>query len=138
MGQFADQVFRAVRAIPRGNVSTYGQIARLIGHPRSARYVGFVLRSNPAPGIDAASIPCHRVVFKDGSLTDGYAFGGPGVQRDLLEAEGVMFADDDHVDMAACAWDGRGFEAVKEGADATATVPTNPPSDFDWGAELGE
>ena len=145
MGEFADRVFDAVRAIPRGKVSTYGQIARLIGSPRSARYVGFALRANPAPGIDPASIPCHRVVFKDGSLTDGYAFGGPDEQRRLLEAEDVLFADDTRVDMAACLWDGAGYVPTAErgegpaaGANLPANAPTRPPDDFDWAAELGD
>ena len=141
MGEFADRVFDAVRAIPYGKVSTYGQIARLIGHPRSARYVGFALRSNPAPGTDPASIPCHRVVFKDGSLTDGYAFGGPDAQRTLLEAEGVLFADDARVDMDACLWDGEGYSPTAASPDRTslpANAPTRPPDDFDWAAEIGD
>lgn len=60
MGEFSDKVFDAVRKVPRGKVATYGQIARMIGSPRSARYVGYALRANLAPGIDPASIPCHR------------------------------------------------------------------------------
>ena len=141
MGEFADQVFDAVRAIPRGSVATYGLIARLIGRPRSARYVGFALRSNPAPGIDPASIPCHRVVFKDGSLTDGYAFGGPDAQRLLLEAENVPFSDNAHVDMAACLWDGAGYSPAASrsaGAPLPSDARTRPPDDFDWAAELGD
>lgn len=67
MGAFSDRVFAVVKQIPRGKVATYGQIARIIGAPRSARYVGYALRANPAPGADPASIPCHRVVFKDGA-----------------------------------------------------------------------
>ena len=40
MGAFSDRVFAVVKQIPRGKVATYGQIARIIGAPRSARYVG--------------------------------------------------------------------------------------------------
>ena len=40
MGDFSDRVFEVVRHIPRGKVTTYGQVGRLIGAPRSARYVG--------------------------------------------------------------------------------------------------
>ena len=47
MGDFSDRVFEVVRHIPRGKVTTYGQVGRLIGAPRSARYVGYALRANP-------------------------------------------------------------------------------------------
>lgn len=93
--------YEVVKAVPRGKVASYGQVAALAGHPRSARFVGYALHANPEPGV----IPCHRVVFKDGSLCAGFAFGGPGVQRELLEAEGVAFTDADHVDMSTCQWD---------------------------------
>lgn len=90
-----------VEQIPYGQVATYGQIARLVGEPRKARFVGFALHSNPRPGIT----PCHRVVFADGSVCTGFAFGGPEVQRALLEDEGVTFVDETHVDMKACRWE---------------------------------
>ncbi|MEG2477101.1 MGMT family protein, partial [Gordonibacter sp.] len=106
MGEFSDKVFTVVRRIPTGKVATYGQVARLVGAPRSARYVGYALHANPDPGAEVNSIPCHRVVFKDGGLCRGYAFGGPEVQRTMLEEEGITFVDDDHIDMGACAWDG--------------------------------
>ncbi|MEG0665562.1 MGMT family protein, partial [Gordonibacter sp.] len=106
MGEFSDKVFTVVRRIPTGKVATYGQVARLVGAPRSARYVGYALHANPDPGAEVNSIPCHRVVFKDGGLCRGYAFGGPAVQRTMLEEEGITFVDDDHIDMGACAWDG--------------------------------
>ena len=101
MGEFSDKVFEQVRAIPRGKVSTYGQIATRIGRPQSARYVGWALRNNTEPVI----VPCHRVVFKDGQLAQGYAFGGGNVQKALLEDEGVVFIDETHVDMNSCLWD---------------------------------
>ena len=131
MGDFSDRVFEVVRHIPRGKVATYGQVGRLIGAPRSARYVGYALRANPEPGAEVNSIPCHRVVFKDGGLCKGFAFGGPEVQREMLEAEGVAFADDAHVDMGVCLWDGRMDDADDP------TLPMAPPEDFDWERELG-
>ena len=129
MGEFANRVFDLVSRIPRGKVSTYGQIARLMGRPQSGRYVGFALRSNPSPAADDGRIPCHRVVFKDGSLCPGFAFGGPDVQRNLLAAEGIAFTDDGRVDMDACLWDPRGI---------AESAPSGPPPDFDWETELGE
>lgn len=101
MGSFNERVYEVVKQIPRGKVATYGQIARLINAPRCARFVGFALHSNPEPGI----IPCHRVVFKDGSTASGFAFGGPDEQRRLLESEGVIFTDEGKVEMKTCAWE---------------------------------
>lgn len=97
---FFERVYDAVEQIPEGMVATYGQIAKLVGEPRKARYVGYALHSNPRPGV----VPCHRVVFADGSICEGFAFGGPDAQRALLEDEGVAFCDDMHVDLDACRW----------------------------------
>ena len=97
---FDEAVYSYLLTVPKGCVVTYGMIALAIGHPRAARQVGNALHRNPRPG----EIPCHRVVFADGRLASGFVFGGPGAQRELLEAEGVAFIDDDRVDMAACRW----------------------------------
>ena len=91
---FFERVYEVVEQIPEGMVATYGQVALLAGRPRSARYVGYALHSNPRPG----QIPCHRVVFADGRICEGFAFGGPDAQRELLMGEGVTFADPMHVD----------------------------------------
>ncbi len=99
-GGFFGRVYDMVCQIPRGTVATYGQIARLVGEPRGARLVGYALHGNPQPGV----IPCHRVVFADGSLASAFAFGGEGVQRELLEGEGVAFLPDGRVDMRRCRW----------------------------------
>lgn len=95
MTEFAKRIYEVVRSIPKGCVMSYGQVARMAGNPRGARAVGFVLHRNPEPGV----IPCHRVVFRDGSTCTGYAFGGPEVQRELLRAEGVQLLEDGRVDM---------------------------------------
>lgn len=99
-GGFFERVYEVVEQIPEGMVATYGQVAKLVGEPRKARYVGFALHVNPRPG----EIPCHRVVFADGRLASGFAFGGPGVQRRLLEDEGVEFLDEDRVDLDTYRW----------------------------------
>lgn len=139
MGEFSDKVYQAVRRIPRGKVASYGLIARIIGEPRKARFVGYALHDSPEPWDEGAhtGIPCHRVVLKDGRIAQGYAFGGPEAQRGLLAREGVVFADEEHVDMKASLWDGHssclsGTEGIPEGA------PTAPPADFDWERELAE
>ena len=99
---FFERTYELVRQIPRGRVASYGQIAAMLGQPRKARFVGFAMHASPG---QAAGVPCHRVVFKDGSLAAGYAFGGPSVQRQLLEEEGVVFLPDGRVDMSTCRWE---------------------------------
>lgn len=90
-----ERVYAAVRLIPCGSVATYGQIARAIGNPRLARVVGYALHVNPDP----AGIPCHRVVKKDGTLSEAFAFGGREEHRRRLAAEGVAFLPDGRADM---------------------------------------
>ena len=84
---FFDKVYLVVKDIPRGKVASYGSVARLVGNKSMSRQVGWALHVNPDPD----NIPCHRVVFKDGSLSEAFAFGGRNAQRALLEKEGVMF-----------------------------------------------
>ena len=98
---FFERVYEVVKRIPKGKVLTYGDVARAVGAPRCARQVGWALHSNPEPGV----IPCHRVVFGDGRLTDGFAFGGKEVQKALLEAEGVQF-ENDIIDLKKYHWEG--------------------------------
>lgn len=99
---FFEHAYDVVRQIPEGRVASYGQVARMVGEPRKARFVGFAMHSSPGM---AGGVPCHRVVFKDGSLAPGFAFGGPDEQRRLLEEEGVGFLPDGRVDMEAFAWE---------------------------------
>ena len=94
------RIYQQTKRIPFGKVATYGQIAFLAGNPRAARAVGFCLHRNPEPG----EIPCHRVVFKDGSLCRGFAFGGEEIQRGMLMSEGVVFLEDGRVDLQKCLW----------------------------------
>lgn len=99
---FFERCYSIVRQIPAGRVASYGQIARILGEPRRARYVGFAMHSSP--GV-MGGVPCHRIVFKDGRLAPGFAFGGPGAQRSLLESEGVGFLPDGRVDMNRYLWE---------------------------------
>lgn len=62
-------VYRAVVSIPYGHTASYGQVARMAGLPRAARFVGTTMAKNPYPVL----IPCHRVIKSDGSLG---GFGG--------------------------------------------------------------
>ena len=81
----------AIRAIPRGKVSTYGKIASAAGYPRCARHVAKILREVPG-------LPWQRVLGSGGRIS---LPGEHGLeQRFLLTAEGVRFRGK-RVDMAA-------------------------------------
>lgn len=99
---FFARAHEMVRQIPEGRVASYGQIARMMGEPRKARFVGYAMHASP--GV-AGGVPCHRVVYKDGSLAPGFAFGGPDAQRALLEADGVAFLADGRIDMERFSWE---------------------------------
>lgn len=88
---FQQQVLRAEHAVPRGQVTTYGSLAAVIGRPGAARAVGKALASNPFPLI----VPCHRAVRSDGGL-GGYQ-GGARMKRALLEMEGIGFGPDGRI-----------------------------------------
>jgi methylated-DNA-[protein]-cysteine S-methyltransferase len=78
---FAHRVWEQIAAIPYGETTTYGEIARTLGDVALARRVGGAVGHNPLSII----VPCHRVVGKDGRLT-GYA-GGLERKRFLLDLE---------------------------------------------------
>ena len=95
-----ERIYRVVRAIPRGRVSTYGQVAALAGNPRWSRVVGFALHVNPDP----EGIPCHRVVNRNGECSSAFAFGGMNMQHRLLEDEGVELDELGRVDLHRYLW----------------------------------
>lgn len=113
---FNERVWETVKKIPKGKVMTYGEIARILGNPRLARQVGWALHAN-----GLADVPCHRVVDRNGRIAPNYggpslksfgapsksrfagrsgAFDGWGEQKRRLEAEGVKFVDEMHVDLS--------------------------------------
>lgn len=78
-------VYVLLNKIPSGKVSTYGDIARALGHPKAARVIGRIVANNPNP----ISIPCHRVVKSNGEI-GGFAYGEQ-MKREILEKEGIKF-----------------------------------------------
>ena len=83
---FQKQVLLSVYDIPRGKVSTYGNIARDLGVPGGARAVGGALSHNPFPII----IPCHRVIGSDGG--PGGFQGGLIMKQAFFKLEGIEFS----------------------------------------------
>jgi methylated-DNA-protein-cysteine methyltransferase-like protein len=87
--------------IPSGRVATYGQIAQIVGSC-SAQMIGFALAALP----DGSNVPWQRVVNRFGRISPhGYGFGSV-VQRDLLEAEGVVFNQENEIDLEKYGWFG--------------------------------
>ena len=80
---FQWEVYRAVMAIPYGEVRSYSQVAAEIGRPRAARGIGGAMARNPLPVV----IPCHRVVGKSGGMTGYSAPGGIVSKLWLLKME---------------------------------------------------
>lgn len=88
---FQIKVWKALMGIPRGQVRTYSEIARQIGHPNSARAVANACAKNPY----LPEVPCHRVVRTDGGLGGYSGPGGVETKRKLLREEGVTFPRQD-------------------------------------------
>lgn len=90
---FDIRVFDIVRAIPCGKVTTYGQIAVMLGYPGNARRVGRALSRAPE------GVPCHRVVNAGGGFAPGFV-----EQKKLLMREGVVLKENGKVNFRLCAW----------------------------------
>lgn len=93
------RAFAIVRACPRGRVTTYSWIARTLGYPRGARMLGWIM-SDATEGV-----PAQRVINSKGELSGSHAFGPPGVMRQMLEQEGIVFEEDGRVDLKRYGWD---------------------------------
>ena len=83
MTLFQEKVYSVVKKIPKGRVSTYKNIARLVKKPRAYRAVGNVLNKNKN-----RKVPCHRVIRSDGQI-GGYRQGKKEKIRKLTQ-EGVI------------------------------------------------
>jgi AraC family transcriptional regulator of adaptative response/methylated-DNA-[protein]-cysteine methyltransferase len=79
---FQMRVWEALRRIPRGETTTYAQLAQSLGQPKAVRAVARACATNPV----AVVVPCHRVIGSNGKLT-GYRWGIQRKQK-LLELEG--------------------------------------------------
>ncbi|MGD2179281.1 MAG: methylated-DNA--[protein]-cysteine S-methyltransferase [Anaerolineae bacterium] len=97
---FFESVYRVVRQIPPGRVATYGQIARLLGEPHAARTVGWAMRASSDP-----DVPWHRVLNARGCISAAERRVNSGLQRALLEAEGIVFEEHGRVDLAVFQWE---------------------------------
>lgn len=83
--ELKQQVYECLKRIPKGKVTTYGQIAQFLGNKHLARTVGNILHANP----NKEQYPCYKVVNSKGCLADNYAFGGAEKQQELLQKDGI-------------------------------------------------
>lgn len=89
MDNIYESIYKIVTQIPKGKVTTYGEIALVLGNIKLARVVGYALHKNPYFG----KVPCHRVVNRFGQLAPNFAFGSIDAQKTMLTAEGVEVKD---------------------------------------------
>ncbi len=90
-------VWALARRIPQARVATYGQLSQLVDRRLTPVGVGWAIRAAPAD-----SVPWQRVInAKGGISTDGEH---PGLQRAMLEAEGVVFDEDGRIDLDRFGW----------------------------------
>ena len=85
--KFQIKVWKAISKIPRGQVRTYKELAKIIKKPKASRAVANACGKNPYP----IKIPCHRVIRSDGSLGGYSGRGGISTKKDILKKEGYSF-----------------------------------------------
>jgi methylated-DNA-protein-cysteine methyltransferase related protein len=94
-----EQIYGVVRQVPRGRVTTYGAVARIVGGC-TARMVGYAMAATP----EGSGVPWQRVINSQGKISphgDGY---GTTIQRQLLEEEGIPFDLEGKIDLAKYGW----------------------------------
>ncbi len=94
-----EEIYALVRQIPPGKVATYGQIAALVGGC-TARMVGYAMAATP----ESSGVPWQRVINYKGKISP-HGFGyGSALQRVLLEEEGIVFDEQERIDMQRFGW----------------------------------
>jgi len=120
-------VYEATRAIPKGAVATYGQVASVAGMPGAARQVGWALHA-----IDPEdAVPWHRVINARGEISPRGEREIEDLQRALLEAEGVEFDPRGRIDLARFGWDARKSGARPARAAARSAKQSGAPGSED-------
>ena len=78
------KIYKRLLEVPKGQITTYGDLAKAVGLKNGQRVVGQIMNKNPYPVI----VPCHRVVMSTGKV-GGYAYGEP-VKTKMLNDEGIQ------------------------------------------------
>lgn len=77
------KIYKKLLEVPKGKITTYGELAKAVGMKNGQRAVGKIMNKNPYPVI----VPCHRVVKSDGKV-GGYAYGEE-IKSNMLQKEGI-------------------------------------------------
>lgn len=88
--EWMDRIYRMVRNIPKGKVTSYGALAEAIGTRTTARMVGWAM--NACHRV-TPPVPAHRVVNRNGLLSGRHHFPTPTLMQELLESEGIQVED---------------------------------------------
>ena len=81
------KIYKKLLEVPKGQITTYGELAKAVGLKNGQRAVGRIMNKNPYPVI----IPCHRVVMSTGKI-GGYAYG-EHVKTKMLNDEGIKISN---------------------------------------------
>jgi len=87
------KIYKKLLEVPKGQITTYGELAKAVGLKNGQRVVGKIMNKNPYPVI----IPCHRVVMSTGKI-GGYAFG-ENIKIKLLNDEGIQIKNGKILDL---------------------------------------
>ncbi|MGB9004024.1 MAG: MGMT family protein [Nitrosotalea sp.] len=82
-----EKVYKKLLEVPKGQVTTYGELAKAVGLKNGQRLIGRLLNKNPYPVI----VPCHRVIMSSGKV-GGYAWGEK-IKTNMLVKEGIKIKD---------------------------------------------
>jgi methylated-DNA-protein-cysteine methyltransferase-like protein len=107
-----DRIYAVARQIPAGKVSTYGQIAAIVGRGCTARQVGYAMAALKA---EDKAVPWQRVINSQAKISLRHGEGG-AIQQQLLEAEGVEFDARGRTDFDRFGWDGPDWEWLEQHA----------------------
>jgi len=88
-----EKVYKKLLKVPRGMVTTYGELSKAVGIKNGQRVIGRIMNKNPYPVI----VPCHRVIKSDGKIGE-YAWGEK-IKISMLSKEGVKIKNGKIVDL---------------------------------------
>ena len=87
------KIYKKLLEVPKGQITTYGELAKAVGLKNGQRVIGKIMNKNPYPVI----VPCHRVVMSTGKV-GGYAYG-ENIKTKMLNDEGIQIKNGKILDL---------------------------------------